>query len=84
MSTDTLSLIQHHDGISGTETNLVAYDYWLRMTAAFSKSQDKYKKNLVKYLDLQNIKIGQSGLETCNWQMMNDTVLNCTEYNSLD
>lgn len=44
---DTMGLLQHHDSITGTESQAVANDYIYRLTKAEDSSNIQYKNILM-------------------------------------
>lgn len=43
---DAMSIFQHHDAVTGTDNQMVDYDYRLRLAKAMEVSNKQYKKEL--------------------------------------
>lgn len=77
---DELALYQHHDGISGTESQYVEMDYNTNLVQAFKNSESPYKKYILQALHDEtgiNVKDGVAGLQMCTDLSQNDTVKDC-------
>jgi len=71
---DTMGVYQHHDAITGTEKQFVAYDYSIKLIRAMN--QNKLQMN--KIAKEMSMKLGSIDSDT--WSMCeitNETYLNC-------
>ncbi len=76
---DALAVIQHHDGITGTEQQYVAMDYQWRLYKRQEASAGPYKKWLSDKMGKETgvfVKNSTTDLFTCVGSQ-NDTVLDC-------
>jgi hypothetical protein len=67
-SEDILSVVQHHDGITGTSAEFVVMDYSTSLARAFDKSSKAYQQQILTQLHRQSgvrVKGGANGLYTC-------------------
>ena len=47
---DVLTILTHHDAISGTEFQYVAQDYAFRLAKSFDESKQQYKEDIYELI----------------------------------
>lgn len=73
---DQLSVVQHHDAITGTHAQFVDTDYLFWLQRAFSPSKQHASKLMGRQVEnLYGIKA--NGLKMCNSTSLNDTASDC-------
>lgn len=83
---DQLSILQHHDAVTGTAKQFVTYDYQFRLQKAQDISDVTYKKEIVGALQAYagiSVKDGSKGIKRCVGQQ-NATVVDCPVSNNAD
>ena len=73
-----MSILQHHDAITGSDAQFVADDYAFTLQSAMESSNKQYKKILIESLK-KNTGIQASKVESCAGSQ-NNTVLECPIY----
>ena len=75
---DTMSVLQHHDGVSGTSTQYVADYYSFKLFESFNKSRPEIHNDLSRQVKkLANIDLKENSLKQCQEFAQNDTVIDC-------
>lgn len=83
-SEDIMTIMTHHDAITGTASEYVVHDYAWQLANAFDQSKALYKKHIEDIILAQsNFKI-KDGLQTCKTLTQNETVAQCPVSNNTD
>ena len=73
---DALGLMQHHDAISGTDSQFVASDYQFRLEKSMQTAEAPYQKLIQSEFERITGQKSNKDLLTC-LNSQNDTVLDC-------
>jgi len=75
---DPLGIAQHHDAITGTETEYVAHDYSARLSKGMKTSQSIYKAEVAdKIKNFYGIDAKKENIMVCETGEQNGTVVDC-------
>jgi len=77
---DAMSILQHHDAITGSDAQFVADDYAFTLQSAMESSNKQYKKILIESLR-KNTGIQATKVDSCAGSQ-NNTVLECPIYDN--
>mmetsp|Transcript_108487 Transcript_108487/g.149945 ORF Transcript_108487/g.149945 Transcript_108487/m.149945 type:complete len:153 (-) Transcript_108487:1896-2354(-) len=72
---DTKAIMQHHDAVTGTHTNITGDDYQIRIHQALDMAYEQQKVDIIEQASLTGLNI--TGLEYCVLQNTTDGRLFC-------
>ena len=75
---DILGQLQHHDAITGTESQYVTFDYEFRLGQSFKSSKEMYLQKLADMVQSQGLNV--TALYACRELTQNETVTHCPIY----